>query len=40
MVNNKKMSRGGVYRKAFKKKEVMGGVIDFTPGILTNISLK
>jgi hypothetical protein len=39
MVNNKKMSRGGVYRKD-SKKEVMGGVNDFTPGILTNISLK
>ena len=39
MVNKKKLSGGGVYRKTLIKK-VMGGVNDITPGILANISLK
>ncbi len=39
MIAKKIISTGGVHRKALKK-EVIGGVIDFTPRLLVTISLK
>jgi hypothetical protein len=40
MITKKMILTGGVYRKALKIKEVIGGVNDITPGILANISPK
>jgi hypothetical protein len=38
MINNKKSLRGGVYKRALKKR-IIGGVNNFTPEILATFPL-